>query len=78
MADASVTPRKRRNGPEPTAQLGRSDDQTVDAMTPADRRHGGHLFPALAVAEMLKPWPVRWLGVPDRLETRLAERFGLV
>ncbi|WP_353292771.1 UDP-N-acetylglucosamine--N-acetylmuramyl-(pentapeptide) pyrophosphoryl-undecaprenol N-acetylglucosamine transferase [Synechococcus sp. M16CYN] len=33
---------------------------------------GGHLFPALAVAEALdKHWHVRWLGVPDRLETKL-------
>ena len=33
---------------------------------------GGHLFPALAVAEALpKSWHVRWLGVPDRLETQL-------
>ena len=41
---------------------------------------GGHLFPALAVAEAVEEqWPVRWLGVPDRLETRLVpERFRLV
>ena len=41
---------------------------------------GGHLFPALAVAEAVeKQWLVRWVGVPDRLETRLVpERFGLV
>ena len=41
---------------------------------------GGHLFPALAVAEAVEDqWPVRWLGVPDRLETRLVpERFVLV
>ena len=41
---------------------------------------GGHLFPAMAVAEAVEDqWPVRWLGVPDRLETRLVpERFGLV
>ena len=33
---------------------------------------GGHLFPALAVAEALPPeWRVRWLGVPDRLEQTL-------
>lgn len=33
---------------------------------------GGHLFPALAVADALPAgWQVRWLGVPDRLETRL-------
>jgi len=33
---------------------------------------GGHLFPALAVADALPPsWDVHWLGVPDRLERRL-------
>ena len=32
---------------------------------------GGHLFPALAVAEALPDsWSVRWLGVPDRLENK--------
>ena len=41
---------------------------------------GGHLFPALAVAEALHDaWDVRWLGVPDRLETTLVpERYGLI
>ena len=41
---------------------------------------GGHLFPALAVADALpESWSARWLGVPDRLETELVpERFGLV
>ena len=41
---------------------------------------GGHLFPALAVADALPgSWSARWLGVPDRLETELVpERFGLV
>ena len=41
---------------------------------------GGHLFPALAVAEALNDaWNVRWLGVPDRLETTLVpERYGLI
>jgi UDP-N-acetylglucosamine--N-acetylmuramyl-(pentapeptide) pyrophosphoryl-undecaprenol N-acetylglucosamine transferase len=33
---------------------------------------GGHLFPALAVAEaMPADWRVEWLGVPDRLERQL-------
>lgn len=36
---------------------------------------GGHLFPALAVAEALPAtWTVSWLGVPDRLETELVPR----
>ena len=41
---------------------------------------GGHLFPALAVAEAFETdAPVRWLGVADRLETSLVpERFGLI
>ena len=41
---------------------------------------GGHLFPALAVAEALPAhWSIRWLGVPDRLETSLVpERYGLI
>ncbi len=33
---------------------------------------GGHLFPAIAVAEELpNSWQISWLGVPDRLETNL-------
>jgi len=33
---------------------------------------GGHLFPALAVAEALpSSWEIHWLGVPDRLEREL-------
>ncbi|MCP9810287.1 glycosyltransferase, partial [Cyanobium sp. HWJ4-Hawea] len=33
---------------------------------------GGHLFPALAVAEAMPgDWDVHWLGVPDRLERQL-------
>ena len=40
---------------------------------------GGHLFPALAVAEaMPEHWQACWLGVPDRLETSLVpERYPL-
>ncbi len=40
---------------------------------------GGHLFPALAVAEALPDaWEITWLGVPDRLETELIpSRYGL-
>jgi UDP-N-acetylglucosamine--N-acetylmuramyl-(pentapeptide) pyrophosphoryl-undecaprenol N-acetylglucosamine transferase len=32
---------------------------------------GGHLFPALAVAEELADYNIQWLGVPNRLETKL-------
>ena len=40
---------------------------------------GGHLFPALAVADALpSDWDVHWLGVPDRLERQLVpSRFPL-
>lgn len=53
---------------------------------------GGHLFPAIALAEQLPDYQIEWLGVPDRLETQLVptqyplhaiavagfqERFGL-
>ncbi|OLP19722.1 undecaprenyldiphospho-muramoylpentapeptide beta-N-acetylglucosaminyltransferase [Leptolyngbya sp. 'hensonii'] len=32
---------------------------------------GGHVFPAIAVAEQLPDYQIEWLGVPDRMETRL-------
>ncbi|MBD2021361.1 undecaprenyldiphospho-muramoylpentapeptide beta-N-acetylglucosaminyltransferase [Leptolyngbya sp. FACHB-36] len=32
---------------------------------------GGHVFPAIAVAEQLPEYQIEWLGVPDRMETRL-------
>lgn len=32
---------------------------------------GGHLFPALAVAQQLSDYEIEWLGVPNRLETSL-------
>jgi len=32
---------------------------------------GGHVFPAIAVAEQLSDYQIEWLGVPDRLETQL-------
>jgi UDP-N-acetylglucosamine--N-acetylmuramyl-(pentapeptide) pyrophosphoryl-undecaprenol N-acetylglucosamine transferase len=32
---------------------------------------GGHLFPALAVAQQLPHYNIEWLGVPNRLETSL-------
>ncbi len=32
---------------------------------------GGHLFPALALAEQLPDYKIEWLGVPNRLETQL-------
>jgi len=39
---------------------------------------GGHLFPAIAVAEQLPDIDIEWLGVPDRLETQvLPQRYPL-
>ncbi len=36
---------------------------------------GGHIFPALAIAEALsKSWEINWLGVPDRLEVQLVPK----
>ncbi len=32
---------------------------------------GGHLFPAIALAENLSDYEIEWLGVPNRLETKL-------
>jgi len=32
---------------------------------------GGHLFPAIALAEKLPEYQIEWLGVPNRLETQL-------
>ncbi|MEO1132098.1 MAG: UDP-N-acetylglucosamine--N-acetylmuramyl-(pentapeptide) pyrophosphoryl-undecaprenol N-acetylglucosamine transferase, partial [Cyanobacteria bacterium J06639_1] len=39
---------------------------------------GGHIFPALAVVELLDDWEIEWLGVPDRLEIELVrDRYPL-
>jgi UDP-N-acetylglucosamine--N-acetylmuramyl-(pentapeptide) pyrophosphoryl-undecaprenol N-acetylglucosamine transferase len=35
---------------------------------------GGHLFPAIALAEKLPEYQIEWLGVPDRLETQLVPK----
>lgn len=35
---------------------------------------GGHLFPAIALAQQLPDYQIEWLGVPDRLETRLVPK----
>jgi UDP-N-acetylglucosamine--N-acetylmuramyl-(pentapeptide) pyrophosphoryl-undecaprenol N-acetylglucosamine transferase len=35
---------------------------------------GGHLFPAIALAEKLPDYEIEWLGVPDRLETQLVPK----
>lgn len=35
---------------------------------------GGHLFPALAVAQQLPNYNISWLGVPHRLETSLVPK----
>lgn len=36
---------------------------------------GGHLFPALAVAQALTDYDITWLGVPDRLENELIPSY---
>jgi UDP-N-acetylglucosamine--N-acetylmuramyl-(pentapeptide) pyrophosphoryl-undecaprenol N-acetylglucosamine transferase len=39
---------------------------------------GGHLFPAIALAEKLPEYDIEWLGVPNRLETQLVpQRYPL-
>ena len=35
---------------------------------------GGHLFPALALAQKLPEYQIEWLGVPNRLETQLVPK----
>jgi UDP-N-acetylglucosamine--N-acetylmuramyl-(pentapeptide) pyrophosphoryl-undecaprenol N-acetylglucosamine transferase len=35
---------------------------------------GGHLFPAIALAENLPEYQIEWLGVPNRLETQLVPK----
>jgi UDP-N-acetylglucosamine--N-acetylmuramyl-(pentapeptide) pyrophosphoryl-undecaprenol N-acetylglucosamine transferase len=35
---------------------------------------GGHVFPAIAVAQKLSDYQIEWLGVPDRLESKLVPK----
>lgn len=35
---------------------------------------GGHLFPAIATAQQLNDYQIEWLGVPNRLETKLVPK----
>ena len=35
---------------------------------------GGHVFPAIAVAQKLPGYQIEWLGVPDRLESKLVPK----
>jgi UDP-N-acetylglucosamine--N-acetylmuramyl-(pentapeptide) pyrophosphoryl-undecaprenol N-acetylglucosamine transferase len=35
---------------------------------------GGHLFPAIALAQKLPEYQIEWLGVPNRLETQLVPK----
>lgn len=39
---------------------------------------GGHIFPALAVADVLRAqgWQVTWLGAPNSMESRLVPKHG--
>lgn len=40
---------------------------------------GGHVFPAIAVAQELQQqgWDIRWLGTKDRMEAQLVPKFGI-
>jgi UDP-N-acetylglucosamine--N-acetylmuramyl-(pentapeptide) pyrophosphoryl-undecaprenol N-acetylglucosamine transferase len=38
---------------------------------------GGHLFPAIATAEQLTDFDIEWLGVPDRMESKLVTAYPL-
>ncbi|MEO1622803.1 MAG: glycosyltransferase, partial [Cyanobacteria bacterium J06632_3] len=52
------------------------ESQTPKKLLIAASGTGGHLFPAIAVAQQLSQhsstqYSIEWLGVPDRLETEL-------
>lgn len=40
---------------------------------------GGHIFPALAVAQLLQQqgWNIAWLGTADRMEAKLVPQYGI-